>query len=118
MNYDQSLQQRREGSSMRALCVLLALSVGIALGTGCAQSPTGPGVIYMNVKGPMDPYSGTSTVKRGEACQRIFLALFAWGDASVETAKRNAKISEVTTIDYESFNIVGFGSFCTIVWGS
>jgi len=103
---------------MRAMCASLALFVGISLGAGCAYSPTGPGVIYMNVKGPMDSYAGTVAAKRGEACQRIFLALFAWGDASVETAKRDANISEVTTIDHQSFNIIGFGSFCTIVWGT
>ena len=103
---------------MRAMCALLALFVGIALGSGCAYSPTGPGIIYMNVKGPMDPYSSTVASKRGEACQKIFLALFTWGDASVETAKRNANISEVTTIDFQSFNLVGFGSFCTVVWGT
>ena len=103
---------------MRALCALLVLFVGISFGTGCAYAPTGPGLIYMNVKWPMDAYEGTSTVKRGEACQRIFLALFAWGDASVEAAKRNARIAEVTTIDHTTFNLVGFGSFCTIVWGT
>ena len=103
---------------MRAMFALFALFVGITLGTGCAYSPTGPGVIYMNVKGPMDSYSSTVATKHGKACQRIFLALFAWGDASVETAKRNANISEVTTIDHQSFNLIGFGSFCTIVSGT
>jgi len=53
----------------------------------------------------------------GESCARVMLALFAWGDASIETAKRNAGITEVTTVDHESFNFLGFGSFCTIVHG-
>ena len=103
---------------MRLLCALLVLTVGLAFGTGCVMSPTGPGIIYMNVKGPLGPASGTSTAKTGESCARVFLALFAWGDASIETAKRNGGISEVTTIDHKSFNFIGFGSFCTIITGS
>ena len=46
------------------------------------------------------------------------LLLFAWGDASIETAKRNGGITEVTTIDHKSSNLIGFGSFCTVVYGS
>lgn len=103
---------------MRSTCLLLALAVGVAFGTGCVYSPTGPGIIYMNVKGPIDPYEGTRTTKTGEACQMTFLALFALGDASVETAKRNGDIREVTTIDHKSFNVLGFGSFCTVIHGT
>jgi len=47
----------------------------------------------------------------------VFLALFAWGDASIESAKRDGNITEVTTIDHESFHLIGFGAFCTIVYG-
>jgi hypothetical protein len=102
---------------MRALWVLLVLAIVLAFGTGCVQSPTGPALIYMDVKGPLGPAGGTATTKVGESCARVFLALFAWGDASIESAKRNAGITEVTTIDHASFNFVGFGSFCTVVYG-
>jgi hypothetical protein len=103
---------------MRALCVVLVLAIGLVFGTGCVQSPTGPGLIYMNVKGPLQPAGCTATSKVGKSCAKVFLVLFAWGDASIESAKRDAGITEVTTIDHESFNFVGFGSFCTIVYGS
>jgi hypothetical protein len=71
----------------------------------------------MNVKGPLGPAAGTGTSRKGKACARVFLALFAWGDASLETAKRDGAITQVTTVDHESFNLIGFGSFCTIVYG-
>jgi hypothetical protein len=103
--------------SMRALCVLLVLAIVMAFGTGCVQSPTGPALIYMDVKGPLGPAGGTATTKMGKSCARVFLALFAWGDASIASAKRNAGIIEVTTVDHASFNFVGFGSFCTLVYG-
>ena len=102
---------------MRLSVVALILAVGLAFSTGCVQSPTGPGLIYMNVKGPLGPAGGTGTSRKGKACARVVLALFAWGDASLETAKRDGAITQVTTIDHESKNFLGFGSFCTIVYG-
>lgn len=102
---------------MRLLSVVLVLAVGLVFGTGCVQSPTGPGLLYMNVKGPLGPAGGTGTSRKGRSCARVFLALVAWGDASIESAKRDGNITQVTTIDHESFNLIGFGSFCTIVYG-
>ncbi len=103
---------------MRHAAVSIIVCFGLVLGTGCVQSPTGPGLIYMNVKGPLGPAGGTETPKKGQACARVLFHLFAWGDASIETAKRNGGITEVTTLDHESFNLIGFGSFCTNVYGS
>lgn len=99
-----------------ALASVVALALLAPL--GCVYSPTGPGILYMDVQGPMGPAKGTGTGKVGEACANTFLALFATGDASIETAKRNGGITEVTTVDHRSRNIIGFGSFCTIVTGS
>lgn len=103
---------------MRIMVVALIAALALAMSTvGCVQSPTGPGLIYMNVKGPLGPAGGEATSKSGKSCARVVLALFAWGDASIESAKRAGRISEVTTIDHESFNFIGFGSFCTVVYG-
>lgn len=72
----------------------------------------------MNVKGPMGSAKGEGTGKVGRACASTFFALFAAGDASIEAAKRNGGIREVTTVDHHSTNVIGFGRFCTIVTGS
>ena len=103
---------------MRLVAALTILCVGLVFGTGCVQSPTGPGLIYMNVQGPLGPAGGTATSKKGTACARGLFHLFAWGDASIESAKKNGRITEVTTIDHKSFNFIGFMSFCTQVYGS
>ena len=103
---------------MRIAAVLTILCVGLVFSTGCIQSPTGPGLIFMNVKGPLGPAGGTATPKKGEACARVLFHLFAWGDASIESAKRNGGITDVATVDHQSFNLIGFGSFCTHVYGS
>ena len=102
---------------MRILMIVLAMMALGAVGTGCVHSPTGPGFLYMNVKGPLGPADGKSTSKRGEACARTYLAIVSTGDASLETAKRSAGITTVTTLDHHSTNILGFGKFCTVVYG-
>ena len=104
---------------MRAICALVILAMSVAfVGTGCVQSPTGPALIYMNVKGPIAAAGTTSPARIGKSCARVFLAVIAWGDASIAAAKRNGGITDVTTVDHESFNLIGFGSFCTVVHGA
>ena len=104
---------------MRSICILIILAISVVfVGTGCVQSPTGPGLIYMNVKGPLGAAGGTATPRTGKSCAKVFALLFAWGDASIESAKRKVGITQVTTVDHESFNFIGFGSFCTVVLGS
>ena len=101
---------------MRRLLVFGLLSV-LAVAVGCVHSPTGPAILYMDVKGPLGPGDGMDASRKGEACASVFLALFASGDASIETAKRQGGIREVTTVDHHSTNVLGFGKFCTIVYG-
>lgn len=103
---------------MRSKIAFVPLALCLVFGAGCIQSPTGPGLIYMNVKGPLGPALGTSAPLRGKACANVVFHLFAWGDASIESAKRDGQITNVTTVDHESFNFIGFGSFCTVVHGS
>jgi len=100
-----------------ATLALVAFMALLVAGVGCVQSPTGPGLIYMNVKGPLGPADGQSAAKTGRSCAGVALALFAWGDASIEAAKRAGGIRTVTTVDHQSRNILGFGSFCTVVYG-
>jgi hypothetical protein len=112
-----SQRQHLGRSRLHILLVALMVGAGLLFSAGCVQSPTGPGLIYMNVKGPLGPAGGESTSRKGKSCARVVLALFAWGDASIESAKRDGGIRTVTTIDHESFNLIGFGSFCTVVYG-
>lgn len=103
---------------MHRLLLLLALVACLGPMAGCVQSPTGPAILYMNVRGPLGPASGTETPKVGRSCARVALALIAWGDASIDAAKRRGGITRIATIDHKSTNVLGFGSFCTIVRGS
>ncbi len=92
-------------------------AMALALTLGCVYSPTGPGILYMDVKGPLTTSTAEEASRRGEACASTVFVLFAFGDASIERAKRNGGIRKVATVDHHSQNVIGFGKFCTIVTG-
>ncbi len=76
------------------------------------------GAWYTDVKGPMgvtDAYGGTAT---GEACASTILGLIATGDASIDTAKKNGGVAQVTAVDHHSTSFLGItAKFCTVVYG-
>lgn len=56
--------------------------------------------------------------KGGEACASGILGLVAWGDASVDLAKRDAHITEVHSVELRTLNILGlYMQGCTEVHG-
>ncbi|EMM96229.1 TRL-like family protein [Leptospira interrogans serovar Zanoni str. LT2156] len=83
----------------------------ISKGGIIVHSGTIPGLIGDNAE-------NTST---GKACSRNILWLVSFGDSSIEAAKAEAKITKVTSVDYEQYGVFYGGiyhSFCTIVTGS
>ncbi|MBW2281023.1 MAG: TRL-like family protein [Deltaproteobacteria bacterium] len=85
--------------------------------TGCVYSHAGPGILYMHVEGPL----GTAVEdgqRIGEACAQNFWALVAWGDASLDVAKRDGGITQVREVSYKSTNVLGYQEFCTVVTGN
>jgi hypothetical protein len=58
---------------------------------GCAvvASPTGNGLIYTGVKGPVAVGPSPRASKSGEACATNILGLITTGDASIDAAKQN-----------------------------
>jgi hypothetical protein len=87
------------------------------LGCAMAQSPVN-GFLYSDVKHPgvaTEAYGGSA---RGEACATSILGLIANGDASIDSAKKNGMVMQVTAVDHSSSNILGFyAKYCTIVYG-
>jgi len=62
---------------------------------------------------------GPAPTKTGKACATSILAMIATGDASLETAKANGGITQISHVDHSSKNILGvWGEYCTIVKGS
>jgi hypothetical protein len=87
--------------------------------TGCmgVASPA-IGVLYTDVKGPVDA-EGSLGSKEGKACAQTILMAFATGDASIQAAARAGGITNVTSVDHHTTNLLGlYGEFCTIARGS
>ena len=95
---------------------VIALISAVWLTTGCVYSHAGPGLLYMDVEGPLG--TRVEEGKRiGEACATNWFGLVAWGDASLDVAKRAGAITTVREVSYKSTNVLGYQKFCTVVTG-
>jgi hypothetical protein len=96
---------------------VIGLVATYLMGCASAMSPVS-GAWYTDVKGPLgvtDAYGGTAM---GEACASSILGLIATGDASIDAAKKNGGVAQVTAVDHKSTSILGItAKFCTIVYG-
>ena len=74
------------------------------------------------IKGPGTNGPGTSASKTGRACAFNLLRLIAVGDVRISTAKRNGGITQVSSVDYDTFELVPyygvFSRYCTVVAGN
>lgn len=101
---------------MKQILVLFVFAFACA-GCAMAQMPVN-GALYSNVKSAgmaTEAYGGSA---RGEACATSYLGAIAVGDASIDAAKKNGDIAQVTAVDHEASNIfVFYARYCTIVYG-
>lgn len=102
--------------STNILAGVAALGIAIAM-SGCSVSPVQGAINVAKWDGPISNPT-VSAQKNGEACAHSILGLVAFGDASIETAKRNAGIKKVATVDHRTLNVFYFyGGYCTVVYG-
>jgi len=99
--------------------ILLAVVALVAF-AGCVFGPSPlQGSLYTDVKYPSDsPNQAKIVEKKGEACATGILGLVATGDASLEAAAKDGKITQITAVDYHYNNILGlYAKYCTVVKG-
>ena len=86
---------------------LASVVAAAALMSGCAATP-GAGAIYANQKSPITATTNAAATKTGvsDKCTSI-LGLIATGDCSIENAKKNGGITNVSSVDYDRTNILG-----------
>jgi hypothetical protein len=111
----------------KAIHVSLAVVFALAIGSGCSfmgRMPTG--AVVTDIQAPMDSVAVHLSEKTdpkipektGKATVASVLGLFAFGDASLTTAMKNAGITKVYRVDYESFSFLMFySSFTVVVYG-
>ncbi|MCX8044666.1 MAG: TRL-like family protein [Desulfobacterota bacterium] len=98
---------------------LIALVLMIGFLSGACASYLPMGVIYTKVDAPVAAGEGpVKYSKVGKAEAQSILGLVALGDASIQTAARNADIKTIKYVDYHVENILGIiGRYTTTVYG-
>ena len=104
---------------MKKLLSAIAITAAVAL-TGCATS-TPVGSLYTQVKLPVavtEAKAASTKLKVGKAECKSLLGLVATGDASIDTAAKNAGITVIHHVDWEAENILGIiGTYRCVVYG-
>ena len=122
---------------MRNLPAILAAASALALGASTARAQDIGnfinfgcqgvhshinGCFVTSIQGPGEPGDIPRGQKVGKACGWNLLALISVGDVRIETAMKNGGITQVSSVDYEAFQLVpffyGYGRFCTVVHGN
>ncbi len=95
---------------------LMLLSAALLLGA-CATPPTYVGTaLFAQTQQPILATNAPGT-KVGRACATNLLGLFIQGDMSVEAAKRNGRITQVSSIDRDIKSYAVYSEVCTVVTG-
>ena len=105
---------------MKKLAVVVAFFAMTYLLSGCAAYSAGPviGFIYTDVQAPLTATANPVASKVGTAEATSILGLVATGDASINTAARNAGITRISHVDYASKSILGiYATFTVYVYG-
>lgn len=74
-------------------------------------------VIYTDEVVQIDNLSFGMGVKEGRACGKNILGIVATGDMSVETAKREGNITNITAVSTNVKNMIIMSEVCTVVRG-
>jgi len=92
--------------------LLLALS-------SCATSFRQPvaGFLYSDVLSSESVTSNQAGNRVGEACAQSYFGLIATGDASIETARRNGGITQISSVDGKTEGLLVYSKYCVIVRG-
>ena len=98
----------------------LASAQAVAPVCNVAQAPV-HGCVMTFVDSPGSVGSGTVRTKEGRACASNFLRLVAIGDMRISTAKQRAGITQVSSVDFETTELISYwgvySRICTVVRG-
>ena len=92
---------------------LAAAFVALAC-AGCVKSPV-VGGIYTDVKDGLAVTGNAGSSKVGTAEVKGYVSLVALGDASIQTAARDAGITRIHHLDYQAKSYVGVYTIYTVI---
>lgn len=104
---------KKAGLFVAAIAALMLSSCAV-VSTG-----TGTGFLYTSVDEGMAVTSNSIGTKVGESKATNILGLVATGDATINTAAKNAGIREISHVDVKKTTILGiFATYTTVVYGN
>ncbi len=97
--------------------IMFVLGSALLLGA-CATPSTEVGIaLFSDTVQPLMVTNNSGATKVGRACGKNYLGLFITGDMSVDAAKKDGKITQVTSIDKEIKSYAIYAEVCTVVRG-
>lgn len=93
---------------------LLLAAVAALVCASCAKSPV-MGGIYTDIKDGMAVTGNAGSTKVGTAEVKGYVGLVAMGDASIQTAAREAGITRIHHVDYQTKSYVGVYTIYTVI---
>lgn len=99
--------------------ILAAAAVSLALGACALPASYLGGALILDSQEARLVTEASVASKRGEACGENILGIIAQGDSTIDAAKRNGGITQVTSVDSDVYSILGlYSKVCTIVRGN
>lgn len=97
---------------------LVACTAMVMMSSCAVVSSPATGFLYTGIKAPVTATSNGVSTKVGTAQIQTILGAVAVGDASIETAAKQAGIKKIHHVDYESKSYVAcYGTYTVIVYG-
>lgn len=93
---------------------LLLAAVAALACASCAKSPVLGGA-YTDIKDGMAVTGNAGSTKVGTAEIKGYVGLVAMGDASIQTAAREAGITRIHHVDYQTKSYVGVYTIYTVI---
>ncbi len=97
---------------MKKLFAMVAVAI-CCVSCGGVKAPIG-GALYLDVKDGMAVTANAGSSKVGTASVTGYVGVYAKGDASIQTAAKEAGITRIHHVDYHSTSIVGIINTYTI----
>lgn len=98
---------------------LFALAAASLMLSACATPRTEVGnALFSMTKQPMLVTGNGGASKVGRACATNILGLYISGDMSIEAAKKNGRITKVSSVDKEIKSYAVYAEVCTVVKGN
>lgn len=101
---------------MKKLSLLVLAALPFILNGCLSGQPSMPvkGIVYQNTKAPVQVTDNANNSKVGSAECKSFMFISAWGDCSLDAAKKAGNISKVSYVDAKADSILGIYSTYTV----